>query len=1201
MENKKLKRYNSLDMTESFLIMNRSIRHSHTLHPTGKYFLIIFITILSGFALEGAEDPFKAGVRPTDALTPEMEKAAFVLPPGFEMELVAAEPDIAKPMNMAFDHRGRLWVTDTLEYPFPAPLDQEGRDSIKVLTDTDGDGQYDDITTFASGLNIPIGLYPYKNGVLVWSIPNIWWLEDTDGDGKADKKEKRYGPLGWERDTHGMNSSFTRGFDGWLYATHGFNNNTTIRGSDGSEVTMNSGNTYRIRLDGSRVEQHTFGQVNPFGMCLDPLGNFYTADCHSAPVYQLLRGAYYPSFGKPHDGLGFGPALMTHAHGSTAICGIVYYDDDQWPMEFRENVFIGNVMTSRLNRDALLAKGSSRQAVEKPDLLKTLDPWFRPVNLQLGPDGALYIADFYNKIIGHYEVPLKHPGRDRERGRIWKLTYKGVPGKEAEGHGLPDLTSMRLPEVIQQLGHPNITRRMLATHYLVDHGGPSAGKRLRRIWNQGEMTKWRQRIHALWVMERLGVATHDIIGDAVHDAAMEVRTHAMHLLAERNRWNTEQENWVMMALQDEDPNVQRAAANALSLHPSFEHVRPLLKIRETPSKNDPQWLHGMRLSLRNQLSDSGTWQRLARVSLSPSDEKRLADVALAVRHEGAADYLIRLFSKHDLDDVVLLQGFKHAARYASSDGLNQLGKLVPAKYLDNPDLQLELFESVRQGLLARGESMTDSIRQWGTQLAERFIKGAAEGGNVWSYRPIKGMKRTPNPWFLQSRSSVDGHEGATFLCSLPPGGEAFTGTMVSQDFEAPDRLEFFLAGHDGYPDKPRKKKNSVKLLNSETGQALKQEFAPRNDIARRVEWDLSDVQGARVRIEIVDADDGDAYAWLAFGRMTPSVITLPQTSPNDHSQRLTAAARLAGDLKLTHLKPELKEWMDGKAPDAEVLVAAAQAYSAMSPANPAKRLIGLLSNMEIPEIARHHIIKAITAERLHDANEQLALMVPMLSLQQQQEMVNQMSSRSDAAELAASWIESGLVSPMTLRNANALQQIKTAVTPETFDRLERMLVALPEPDVKIQDLIDHRTATFTSAEPNLENGKTLFQQACAICHQLNKQGALVGPQLDGIGSRGLARIMEDILAPNRNMDHAFQPTRIILKDGEIIFGLPRRTEGNLQILANAAGQEVSVDQSNIDRQESLTTSIMPDNFGELFDEQSFRDLVGFLLQSGTDQ
>ena len=363
-------------------------------------------------------DPFAAGVRTTEPSSPAQERDAFKLPPGFEIELIASEPDISKPMNMAFDAKGQLWVTDTLEYPFPAPLNQKGRDSIKVFSDTDKDGAYDKITTFADGLNIPIGLYPYKNGVLVWSIPNLWWYEDTDGDGMADRREKRYGPLGWERDTHGMNASFTRGFDGWLYATHGFNNDTTITGTDGSRVVMHSGNTYRIRLDGSRVEQHTFGQVNPFGMCLDPLGNFYTADCHSAPVYQLVRGAYYPSFGKPHDGLGFAPTLMSHAHESTAICGIVFYDDDQWPLEYRENVFIGNVMTSKLNRDALLAAGSSRKAIEMPDLLKTRDPWFRPVDLQLGPDGALYIADFYNRIIGHYEVPLKHPGRDRERGRV---------------------------------------------------------------------------------------------------------------------------------------------------------------------------------------------------------------------------------------------------------------------------------------------------------------------------------------------------------------------------------------------------------------------------------------------------------------------------------------------------------------------------------------------------------------------------------------------------------------------------------------------------------------------------------------------------------------------------------------------------------------------------------------------------------------
>ena len=120
--------------------------------------------------------------------------------------------------------------------------------------------------------------------------------------------------MGYERDTHGMNNAFTRGFDGWLYACHGFNNETRVAGRDQHEIHMQSGNTYRMRLDGDRIEQFTWGQVNPFGMTIDNLGNLFTADCHSKPVYQLIRGGYYPSFGKPHDGLGYVPAIMEHLH-----------------------------------------------------------------------------------------------------------------------------------------------------------------------------------------------------------------------------------------------------------------------------------------------------------------------------------------------------------------------------------------------------------------------------------------------------------------------------------------------------------------------------------------------------------------------------------------------------------------------------------------------------------------------------------------------------------------------------------------------------------------------------------------------------------------------------------------------------------------------------------------------------------------------
>jgi len=459
---------------------------------------LLVIASVVGFALHlRAADPFAENVRTTEPVTAEEQVKSFKLPPGFKIELVASEPDIYKPMNMAFDTKGRLWVSTSREYPFPAPLNKPARDSIKIFENFDENGHARKVTTFVDGLNIPIGLYPYKDGVIAWSIPNIWFFRDTDGDGQCDKREILYGPFGWERDTHGNQSSFRRGFDGWLYATHGYNNISTVRGRDGSEVKMQSGNTYRVRLDGSHIEQHTFGQVNPFGLCFDPTGSLYSADCHSAPIYELLQGGHYPSFGKPHDGLGFAPTLMEHSHGSTAIAGIVFYADDLWPNEYQNNIFIGNVMTSRLNRDTLVSRGSSKTAREVPDLLTTSDPWFRPVDTQLGPDGALYIADFYNRIIGHYEVPLTHPGRDRERGRIWKLSYGGKPL-----HTLPNLTKLPAAELIAEFRSPNLPRRMLAMNELVDRVGTDAVAELGKSL-KNRNARPAEIVHSLWALQRL--------------------------------------------------------------------------------------------------------------------------------------------------------------------------------------------------------------------------------------------------------------------------------------------------------------------------------------------------------------------------------------------------------------------------------------------------------------------------------------------------------------------------------------------------------------------------------------------------------------------------------------------------------------------------------------------------------------------------
>jgi putative heme-binding domain-containing protein len=414
-------------------------------------------------------------VRESEPLSPGEELKKLKVPDGFEIQLFAAEPMINKPVNLAWDKKGRLWVSSTVEYPYAANRERwsdeigssvrGSRDAIKILEDTDGDGRADKVTDFADGLNIPTGVLPWhrpehQDGCVAWSIPNIWYFADTTGDGRADYREVLFGPLGWENDTHGMLSSFRLGPDGWIYATHGFNNQSHFVARDGSTLDLQSGNVLRFRPDANAVEAWSRGQVNPFGLCFDGRGNLYSADCHSAPIYQLLQGAVYPSFGKPHDGLGFAPAMITHSHGSTGIAGIVYLDRNRWGTDWNDFILIGNPVTSRINRDKITFAGSTPQAVEKPDFLVSEDPWFRPVDLCLGGDGALYVADFYNRIIGHYEVPLDHAGRDRERGRIWRIVKK-----EGVQKSVPPITAPITRNLGNLTNSSPFVRRAAASHF----------------------------------------------------------------------------------------------------------------------------------------------------------------------------------------------------------------------------------------------------------------------------------------------------------------------------------------------------------------------------------------------------------------------------------------------------------------------------------------------------------------------------------------------------------------------------------------------------------------------------------------------------------------------------------------------------------------------------------------------------------------
>src|SRR5688572_18427683 len=262
-----------------------------------RFALVAVATVAAGFAQRGDPNNQRGDKSGAAPLTPAEQQRMFHVPPGFEVELVAAEPQISKPINLAFDAAGRLWVTCTELYPFPARIDARGepieafdanwrksttrfkldenhatpaavgKDRVQILSEFGPDGRARESRTFADGLNIPVGVQPLPrapgaqgDSAIVFSIPAIWRMEDRDGDGRAETRRALFTGFGFE-DTHGMSSNYTYWLDGWIYGCHGHANHSEIDDPAGHRTMFDGGSTYRFRPDGSHFERWTHGQT----------------------------------------------------------------------------------------------------------------------------------------------------------------------------------------------------------------------------------------------------------------------------------------------------------------------------------------------------------------------------------------------------------------------------------------------------------------------------------------------------------------------------------------------------------------------------------------------------------------------------------------------------------------------------------------------------------------------------------------------------------------------------------------------------------------------------------------------------------------------------------------------------------------------------------------------------------------------------
>ena len=466
----------------------------------------------------------------------------MVLPDGFKAKLFAAEPDITKPITMTWDVRGRLWISETTDYPNEIKPEGRGEDRIKICEDTDGDGRADKFTIFADKLSIPTSLCFAGGGLLVHQAPHTLFLKDTDGDDKADVRRKLFS--GWSAgDTHAGPSNMHWGFDNWIWGIVGYSG---FNGRIGEEQHRFSTGFYRFRPDGSAGEFIRNTNNNSWGVGFNEEGAVFGSTANRNPsVYMPIANRYYESvrgwsssrLGMSSQTARFYPITpdvrqVDHHENFTAAAGHALYTARSYPKHYWNRAAFVNGPTGHLVATFLIeSRGSDYLSRNSWNLLASDDQWTAPIMSEVGPDGMVWMIDWYNYIIQHNPTPRGYkngrgnayvtPLRDKVHGRIYRLVYNGK-----DSYRPLNLQGADAAQLVAQLSNDNLFWRKNAQRLLVERGKTDVVPALcklagnRKIDEIGLNTA---SIHALWTLH--GIGAMDGSTPAATKAALDALAH----------------------------------------------------------------------------------------------------------------------------------------------------------------------------------------------------------------------------------------------------------------------------------------------------------------------------------------------------------------------------------------------------------------------------------------------------------------------------------------------------------------------------------------------------------------------------------------------------------------------------------------------------------------------------------------------------
>jgi putative membrane-bound dehydrogenase-like protein len=1132
------------------------------------------------------------------ALTAQEQLKKFKLPEGYEIELVVQESeDLGKFVSVYFDQRGRLWTQTALEYPVdsnenPAAAEAvyagRGKDKVLVYPRESLNGKIPaggltNGTVFADGLAIPLGILPWGNGdtCYVQHGHDLKLYKDTNGDGKADTFDVILTGFGVQ-DSHLFPHQFTRAPGGWIWMAQGLFNNSKVH-KPGSDVVIDwpKCSMARMRPDGSEFEVISTGPNNIWGLVITGEGETFIqeANDYGYPVMPFHEYAYYPG-GMEALKKSYQPDFPPQADfrmGGTGLSGLALIESGSLSPKVASgslrgfaaaessepaakaattlakptySMAVANPITSKIQTLAMHRDGAYWKLAQLPDLITCDDPFFRPVALTNGPDGCIYIVDWYNKIISHNEVPRAHPDRDKTRGRIWRVKPKAAKTEVA------DFTKMGTEELVASLGTEPVGKVHLAWQELLDRkqlpAPHFAAQEYLSSSQFGQICQIGRNLSDQNIATLLAFAKPSLPGPTIQSS------RGSKQIPVREAYDREFERFLVRMFLERHPDLVAKFLDSEAAAKLPVEARVLAS-----------------LALEPKVSASRVAKLLPKLDRAPNDEELLR-LAQFPAEAGVGEAL-----------QALLTNEKSRAAVAE--------KLVAQRTkLDAKQIAPLLTETAKQ--------MLQTSPALALQLISGFQLAGLEGDLVTLLKDGKDRKDKSD--ILRGLRDLRSGEAELFASLAKSDSDPLTRDAALEALAASRASDAATKLLVLYPSlQPPQRRSALNALSSSKAgaktivTALFDKKLPQTDLDGPTVERLATVLGNDPAITQLQQQlggifrevlllDGQDTAWVDSkitldGPFT--VETWVRLAPNIGNDDDILGAPGGPEMNFFQSKfrvfggPELRDVCTSTKPMTPDL------WTHIAITRDAKGIIRIYQNGELDATAT----KPAPAKW---ENCRIGWSGPKGGTEGVMTEFRVWKRERTAPEIRANF-------DRILASAEGMTRYDSKWG--KFEKGARIAKTIDTPPLLTEEqakALDTKFAKFSALAPkgNAANGKAL-SALCMACHQIGSAGGQIGPNLSGAGAMGLEAVLRNILTPNAAMEPGYRIYRVEMKNGDLIDAFFVSEDKDAVVIRQAGLPDRRVTKADIRSTQFIRRSLMPEGLLDGLQDSQVADLLAFLM------